>query len=108
MHSNDSLQELVLFTWAQTACQVPYLLSHFTGGAGKSYVNSTNIRVIWEEGSSIKKMSLDVRAVNKPAEHFLIYWGGEAGSPLYKWGYPWAVVLGSIRKQAEQAMGSRQ
>lgn len=57
-HSKDSLQELVLFTWAQTACQVPSLLSHFTVSAGKFYVNSTHVRVIWEEGNSIKKMSL--------------------------------------------------
>ena len=73
------------------------------GCAGQFYVQLTHARIIWKEEASILKCLYEIQL----QDIFLIsdLWG--KAQPMVGGTIPGLVVLGSIRKQAEQAMVSK-
>jgi hypothetical protein len=64
---------------------------------------------LWQENRllSLNEMQCEIPATESPEGHFLISdWLGRT-QPVVRGAIPGLVVLGSIRKQAEQAMGSK-
>ena len=82
------------------------LTSLLCAHAGQFYVNLTQTGVIWEEGTPTKRMSPEELACRQACRDFSEWLVGRTQT-ITGTTIPELVVLGSIKKLAEPAMGSK-